>query len=170
MKFCPHCGVALGDKPRSKCAVCEGSLSQSRPIIENAKTVTRSMWTQDLTWTQVLVILVMAAAALALFSGKFDNTMTPTKTRQVVYSVSGEENMSASLTYQNESGGTEQRTVPLPWSKSFLAAPGSLAYISAQKQSKPGSIVVIVSGDGKIIQRAESTSEFGIAVAGGVVP
>jgi hypothetical protein len=88
----------------------------------------------------------------------------------------------ASLTYRNETGGTEQSSVVVPWELKMKCPRGSFLYISAQKGEEPWdhvpkgvklwhnkAIHVAVYVDGHILQQAESTAAYGVASASGQV-
>lgn len=76
----------------------------------------------------------------------------------------------ASLTYRNESGGTEQRAVQLPWSLDMPNIPsGSILYLSAQNKST-GTIKARIYLDSRQLQMAESDAEYGIATVSGSIP
>lgn len=87
-------------------------------------------------------------------------------TSTIVYEVTGSTD-SASLTYRNASGGTDQMEVSLPWSKTFEAAPGAFLYLSAQNQNDYGALRVQVKVDGIVAQEGETNAEYGIATASG---
>jgi hypothetical protein len=89
--------------------------------------------------------------------------------REVTYIVDGSAS-SASLTYRNESGGTEQRTVSLPWRLEMRVAPGQFLYVSAQKKQKYGTVKTTIYLEEKMLQEAESDTEYGIASASGRAP
>lgn len=74
---------------------------------------------------------------------------------------------SANLTLRNESGGTEQIAVQLPWKKSFTAKRGSFVYISAQNNSVVGNISVSIKLNGAVVKASQSSAEYGIASASG---
>jgi hypothetical protein len=89
----------------------------------------------------------------------------------------------ATLTYRNETGGTEQTSVVVPWELKMKCPRGSFLYISAQKGQEPWdhvprgvklwhnkAIHVAVYVDGHILQQAESTAAYGVASASGQVP
>jgi hypothetical protein len=88
-------------------------------------------------------------------------------THRVTYQLSGTAT-SASITIENESGGTEQHTVSVPWVKEFQASQGRFVYLSAQNQGR-GRLEAIIYVDGQPIQRAETTEQYGIASASGSV-
>ena len=76
----------------------------------------------------------------------------------------------AELTYQNESGGTEQRAVALPWTLEFNARHGAFLYLSAQKQQEYGTIHAAVYVDAQPLQEAYADAAYGIASASGTAP
>lgn len=85
---------------------------------------------------------------------------------RVQYQVDGSARR-ASLTYQNASGGTEQKTVALPVSMVFDAPSGRFVYLSAQNGDQQGTIHVAITVDGRVLQEATSSSRYGIATASG---
>ena len=87
---------------------------------------------------------------------------------QVTYRVSGSTS-SASLTYQNASGGTDQKDVSVPWEESFSATPGAFLYLSAQNQSEYGALKAEILLDGIAVQSGEADSAYGIASASGKI-
>lgn len=105
---------------------------------------------------------LLVVAALCLSScDKLDN-----KTR-IEYRVGGTATR-ASLTYQNESGGTEQRDVTLPWSTQFTAHLDDFLYVSAQSLDDDSRrITCEIRSDGDLIEDAESEGRFVIASCSG---
>lgn len=88
---------------------------------------------------------------------------------RVVYTVTGT-TKTASLTYRNESGGTEQRTVDLPWELSYMAESGHFTYVAAQvRDNGSRNIVCKITHDGVTKEEAESDGEFVIAECSGSV-
>ena len=89
---------------------------------------------------------------------------------KVVYSVRGTAN-SATLTFENASGGTEQRRVTLPWTLELESAPpGRVAFLSADNEGDSGSVVATISVDGKVLKTAESSAPYVTASVSGLVP
>ena len=83
----------------------------------------------------------------------------------------------ASVTIANDSGGTEQHAINLPWTKEFDAPSGRLLYLSAQKRTAsrdgyghPTKLEVTIHVDGNVIQHAETTEDYGVASVSGKVP
>ena len=80
---------------------------------------------------------------------------------KVTYRVDGTQR--ASLTYTNATGGTEQHDVKLPWTITFQGRYGEFLYLSAQDNGYNGAIVVSISVNGRIVEDATSTEQYGIA-------
>lgn len=86
--------------------------------------------------------------------------------RIVTYEVTG--TGSASLTIQNESGGTEQFEVGLPWSRSFNPPLDGFVYVSAQLNGS-GDVHCKITQGGRVVQEASSSGEYVIASCSGSV-
>ena len=82
---------------------------------------------------------------------------------KATYDVVGAGTKSASITYTNQDGSTEQREVQLPWSDSFTITPGHFLYISAQNKNSAGSITVYISINGETRKIATSEGAYVIA-------
>jgi hypothetical protein len=106
-----------------------------------------------------LLIIVVLLIPLACISGS--------ETHKITYAVGGLGR--ADLTYENASGGTEQRTVTIPWSMTFSAPSGQFVYLSAQLDGS-GSLYCEIVSDGTIVQQANSSGEYVIASCSGRVP
>lgn len=100
-------------------------------------------------------------------SGGSVNNPPVKSTYSVKYEVSGSPvKESASLTYENETGNTEQKDVTMPWTETFTAAPGDFLYVSAQIDGN-GTITCKIYLDGVVWQEATSRGEFVIASCSG---
>src|ERR1035438_4268886 len=82
----------------------------------------------------------------------------------------------ASITIANDNGGTEQHAINLPWTKEFDAPSGRSLYLSAQKRTAardgfghPTKLEATLYVDGKVVQHAVTTEDFGIASVSGKV-
>jgi hypothetical protein len=84
----------------------------------------------------------------------------------VTYEVTGDG--SADLTTTNASGGTEQKTVNLPYSEQLDPPPDGLVYLSAQLNGS-GSISCKISYGGQVIQEASSQGDYVIASCSGSI-
>lgn len=118
----------------------------------------------------LLVLLVLVAAWFACSrsgSGGSANNPPVKSTYSVKYEVSGSPvKEGASLTYENETGNTEQKDVTMPWTETFTAAPGDFLYVSAQIDGN-GTITCKIYLDGVVWQEATSRGEFVIASCNG---
>jgi hypothetical protein len=74
------------------------------------------------------------------------------------------------VTYVNQSGGTEQKKVMVPWQLGMRVAPGRFLYLSAQKTEETGTVHCQILVEGTVVQEAESSADFGIASVSGRVP
>lgn len=72
---------------------------------------------------------------------------------------------SASLTYSNRSGGTEQITVDVPHTIEYDDFFDNFMYISAQNQDSTGSITVSIYRNGGLMDTATSSGAYVIATA-----
>jgi hypothetical protein len=76
----------------------------------------------------------------------------------------------ASLTYRNATGGTDQTTVALPWTLTFIGQPKQFVYLSAQNTEDWGSIECTIYLDGVPVRKASANSPYGIASVSGTIP
>ena len=72
---------------------------------------------------------------------------------QVTYELSGSSPVADYISYQTDTGQTQQAHVPLPWKTQFTAFKGEVFVISAQS---PGSITCTILLDGKTVSQATS--------------
>jgi hypothetical protein len=126
------------------------------------------------------------AWVLAVLSAAIASPQTYVK--EVVYQVDGAAKY-ANLTLTNESGGTEQNQVKLPFELRFYAKTGNALYLSAQKAKATkkvmhvlgdeeeivydgvaGNVHVSIRAGGSVLQEASSDAPYGVATAKGVVP
>jgi hypothetical protein len=115
-------------------------------------------------------IFTIALALLLLAVGCGEPAKKPApKMIQVVYLVDGTSN-EFSLTYTNETGGTNQEKVGRGWTKKFNAKPGQYVSLSAQNEWDHGDVKVSIKANGKVFQSAEANDEYGIASVNGSLP
>ena len=108
--------------------------------------------------------------------------------KEVTYEVDGTAKY-ANLTLTNQSGGTEQNQVKLPFELKFYAKSGQSVYLSAQKTKATkkvlhtlgdqqevvydgiaGTVHVLIRVSGAVVGEASSDAPYGIATAKGVLP
>jgi hypothetical protein len=74
----------------------------------------------------------------------------------------------ASLTYENDQGGTEQRDVRLPWSQEYVAVPpGQFLYIAAQADGN-ATITCKILLNGIEWRKSTSSGQYVIASCDGL--
>lgn len=106
----------------------------------------------------------MKLALLVLFAFAAVCALSPGPPRAVKYRVGGTAH-TASVTYANEEGGTEQKTVAVPWEKELKASPGAHLYISAQNQGPRGSVNVKIEVEGRDFKTSTSDGAYAVATA-----
>jgi hypothetical protein len=88
----------------------------------------------------------------------------------VEYEVTGTAR-AASLTLENDTGGTEQKTVRIPWSQSYTGfGRGDFVYVSAQNEGESGGLTCRVTVNGRVEFTSSSTGAYAICTASGSVP
>jgi len=124
----------------------------------------------------VLGIILAFAALYALVMSMPSDYDKPAQQREasssytVKYEVVGVSGSTkASVTYENAQGGTEQRDIKLPWSKTYTMERGSFVYISAQNDHEYGGVACRIYVDGVEWKKSESKDEYVIASCSGSV-
>ncbi len=85
----------------------------------------------------------------------------------VTYSVTGSAS-AASLTYQNDSGGTNQQTVNLPWTRTFSGfGSGDFLYVSAQNQDDHGTLRCEIKIGSRVAFSSDASGAYSICTASG---
>jgi hypothetical protein len=95
-------------------------------------------------------ILVAALTAFAATGGP-GGTAQAAPSTQVTYELSGSAPVADYVSYQVESGQTQQARVPLPWKAQFSVNGSRVLVISAQGA---GSITCTILVDGKVVNQA----------------
>lgn len=113
----------------------------------------------------VLVILIGALITTVNEQGDdYGSNYSGTTSRSggsVTYSVTGTARR-VSLTYENDSGGTEQHEVSLPWSKTYTGFTSELdfLYVSAQNQRESGTLQCEVKIGGRVIYSGDASGAY----------
>lgn len=122
---------------------------------------------------RLLSVATLALSLAACGGGEDGKPAAPAPVPHTAkYEIEGFGTTSASLTYRNSTGGTEQRTVTLPASVPglvgvYFVETGDFLYISAQNNSSFGSVQVRIVVDGTTWRSATSSGAFGVATASG---
>ncbi len=153
---CKECGNEVSDTAKT-CPKCGAKVPKGNGI---------GIWTIS---GLVVVLLFSLMFLIALLSGGTTTGSSGSSSHSVTYYVdsSNYRVRSASLTYKNGQGGTQQEEVLLPWKKSFSMQHGDFVHISAQNQQSTGNITVRIDVDGKEFKRSEASGGYTIASAGG---
>ena len=108
-----------------------------------------------------IVGTIWLLAQLGSTSSSTSDYSAPT-TYSVIYKITGTASR-ASLTYENEQGGTEQTVVKIPWQKSMTVTRGAFLYLSAQNEGERGSVTCEIWVDN--VKWKESTSSGAYVIA-----
>jgi hypothetical protein len=115
-----------------------------------------------------IIFAIMIIVAIAVIAVRSQTGPAPSA-HMVTYELIGVG--AASITIQNETGGTEQHQVKIwpgsPWKKNFLAADGTFVYLSAQLNR--GRVNAAIYVDDKLIQHAETVDDYSIVTVSGTV-
>jgi hypothetical protein len=114
------------------------------------------------------VLLALSAMLLSGCGGT--GGYTPKISYEIKYEVTGT-TIDASLTIENESGGTSQYSAAvLPWTKSFtLDTKYHFLYVSAQNNYSTGDVTASIFVDGVLYKTSTSSGAYVIATASGSV-
>lgn len=111
----------------------------------------------------VLIGLVVLAVT-GIACGGTEVTSSSTKSKEVIYEITGQGTPTASITYGHGSDTSQENDVPLPWKKA-LTDTGDLIVptVSAQSGSDgSGTISCKITVDCKIVKENTSTGAFAV--------
>ena len=196
-KTCPHCGAEVPVQAKSAPLVPPMAQPSTPAPVEPAKGAKPKLRDGLVGCGVVLVLLACVVILIATSSGNkgpapaaapgsVAATSMPAPTRtpwptpaplptikttyELRYRVVGGSGVSASLTYRNATGDTEQvGNQGLPWEKTFTVRAGYFAYISAQNRHDSGGLGCEIWLDGVLMKQSSSSGAYVIASCNGTV-
>jgi hypothetical protein len=88
--------------------------------------------------------------------------------RTVRYEVTGTARMIA-ITYQNNTGGTNQIDATVPWFLELNVQPGSFISVAARNKGNTGTLMCRILVDGKVFKSAESSGAYKLCICSGII-
>lgn len=130
----------------------------------------RGLLSRPIDW---IALIFLVAVGGCVVNGIINGGSNPgggplTGKHQIVYRISGTAR-SASITYYNAQGGTEQQDISVPWEIKFDMDYYDFATISAQKDGEGGTITCEIFDNGRQWLTSTSSAAYGIASCGGLV-
>jgi hypothetical protein len=172
MKKCPFCAEEIQDEA-IVCRFCGRDLSANKILINTPATPQKQKRTTEIILLSLAILLVCCIATILLNQNRGgitnsteDTNMTPGY--NVEYRFTGSTN-SANITMLNETGGTEQSVVQIPFTKKLKMNAGDFAYISAQNENDSGSISCEIWVNDKKLKESNSDGAYTIASCSGLI-
>jgi hypothetical protein len=163
-KRCPYCAEEI----QTAAVLCK-HCNRNIPAVAQKTGTGKTLGVGCLAIVGLFVAGVFLLIVIGMFaSPSTSSSSTAVGSHTVEYRVRGTAR-AASLTYQNASGGTEQRhDETLPWTYQLGEAHrGQFLYISAQNSGSYGTIIAEIVIDGVVVKHSESEGQYTIASASG---
>lgn len=143
-------------------------LVQSQPAIHQSnQPVEKKKNNLSLILFAVVSVFIVLCCIIALSSGGGSGTSLLTNEFKIKYVVTGSAS-SAFITYTNQTGGTEQVSVALPFIKEMTVEAGALPSIVAQNNGS-GTITCEIWINGEKKKTSTSTAQYGVVTCSDMV-
>lgn len=150
-----------------KCLECKADISDKAEKCPQCGAKRKKEQTPAQFLISICIGLVCAYFAFNFFaSGGVSATSYDSGPLPVTYRITGTA-QEVSVTYINATGGMEQITTGLPWSKQIQVPAGKFLSISAQNQKEWGTVEVYIFGGGTLLGASKSEGAYKIASANG---
>lgn len=145
--------------------------TENQPTQESSKS---GLWITFLILVTIIVVYMLAMNFAnqddAPKKDYIENYPTATMPPIVMYEIGGTTD-AASLTWENDTNGTDQGDYKVPFFKSFKGfRRGDFVYISAQNMRETGNVTCKITYNGIIIAEAKASGKFAIATCSERLP
>lgn len=134
------------------------------------------MTTANKVWLTIGALVLVGAVMQQFEDDPVTRTPAPQRTQVttaanvVTYNVTGTAHR-ASLTLENDTGGTDQFTVNVPWREQYSRfTRNDFVYVSAQNEGTSGTLICEIRVNGILEYSGSATGQYAICTASGIVP